>query len=730
MPARTEDPFEGARCKFLLKRDLDRILTVLCNYLALGQFELARALLLQIAKRSFETAVRILSVILWYGPPPTFLCSVSVPSSAHLQWLCYIEYCSLLEDRQETEDALPSWLVKRLEFDVLLAQALLDCAAHGTVCLTADVASELRLYHATLVDALCTSTATDGEDTVHPSPSPPAYPDFPPGFAGMGLQGYSSGPPKQWTIPALRLLPVPGLPLPVSMCLLPGQSVRGVSSAGAETDREREREREGDPWGTSGFGLLHLSSRAVHQLSALVNSQPLLGHALCAALVPSVNSVMSYSNSESSTRGPPDLFSLHGEDETGSKNKNKRRETGERDQRGTGKLGGDGLTRPVHANADPSTLRYAAHLASSRRSARMEMGKARALADGGGIASQVQPQTALSLLLASTLEQMHVALVASSLTHSLSLSLSAPPHLPPFPLQLQRHKLGGMRKGSAVVWRYLSFLNLRKAALPIFLGAGLGPLHQALPPILQFPPDPSDHQQQQSKDRDRGGMQTEHKEHLQLQCSLPILELLAVLALLFDDSQGQGAVGGSRTLLQGGPGSMHAHGGSGPGAGGAMSNRALFHSLTQRLAVLTGAHSTRHEALLSRLAQATAAGGPEEERERPGEGGRGHFQGGDGPPIYGNSASPSPPGTVPGGVPVGPPGLGGRGRSGRETGEESFGDGSLLGWLLGGKRDGLQYGEGGETGTGSSGLVVTPDSAREIMGTLVTALQKPSARPR
>ncbi|OLP91140.1 hypothetical protein AK812_SmicGene27180, partial [Symbiodinium microadriaticum] len=46
-----------------------------------------------------------------YGPPKHWLCSVLVPSSAHLAWLCFIDFQDLIQKHLNKPAQLPRWLV-------------------------------------------------------------------------------------------------------------------------------------------------------------------------------------------------------------------------------------------------------------------------------------------------------------------------------------------------------------------------------------------------------------------------------------------------------------------------------------------------------------------------------------------------------------------------------------------------------------------------------------------
>ena len=234
----TED--EGGRCPFLLENDDSKIVICMCNYYSLGQAELARALLQIIASKNLQKALRVLKKIIWYGPPKHWLCSVLVPSSAHLAWLCLIDFQDLVKIHLNQSAQLPPWLLKHLEFDVLVAQALLDGAAIHSQVLTAEVASELREYHAGL---LCATSLDE---------------DLP-----LDLQV-----PPSFKLPALSLLQVTNQVSPF-VNFLPGLSIQ-------------RQEQIDFP-----FSSKSLTKAAVQQLYDLCRSQPLLGRCICRSLAPS-----------------------------------------------------------------------------------------------------------------------------------------------------------------------------------------------------------------------------------------------------------------------------------------------------------------------------------------------------------------------------------------------------------------------------------------------------------
>nr|PIL99804.1 hypothetical protein TGCOUG_202070 [Toxoplasma gondii COUG] len=234
---------DRALCPFLSENEGSRVTTVLLNCLSLSQFELARAILHQLVASNPVHAVALTASLVLHGPPPSWLCSPSVPSSAHLAWLCAHELVAICERLRRTPaprtasltrdrvtagttarpcggdgvrqtprwasgstppsracggalegvvrrgkwniasesrngvlaypkadlvspgqksrvaaefpisllSIFPVWLVRRLHFDLLLVQALLESAAHGVQIVSAEVATELRMLHAVLL---------------------------------------------------------------------------------------------------------------------------------------------------------------------------------------------------------------------------------------------------------------------------------------------------------------------------------------------------------------------------------------------------------------------------------------------------------------------------------------------------------------------------------------------------------------------------------------------------
>lgn len=143
----------SGRCSFLSEAKEQNLAKIACNYLSLGQFELARLSLQELANKNFVAAASILKGIILAGPPPHWQLSTSVPSSAHLAWLCFHEYCETVSKKTGLLPIVPFWIRQRLEFDFLVAQALLESSVCSEPILSADVASELRCIHIVTLNA-------------------------------------------------------------------------------------------------------------------------------------------------------------------------------------------------------------------------------------------------------------------------------------------------------------------------------------------------------------------------------------------------------------------------------------------------------------------------------------------------------------------------------------------------------------------------------------------------
>ena len=102
--------------------EAERLKVLTCNYLALGQFELARCCMASLYKRDPLAALRVLDDVILVGPPRDWVCSHSVPSSSHLAWMCSIvrhELHGVQRPMQFGRDYV-EWRFASLEFDVIL----------------------------------------------------------------------------------------------------------------------------------------------------------------------------------------------------------------------------------------------------------------------------------------------------------------------------------------------------------------------------------------------------------------------------------------------------------------------------------------------------------------------------------------------------------------------------------------------------------------------------------
>eukprot|EP00397_Hematodinium_sp_SG-2012_P000200 GEMP01000200.1.p1 GENE.GEMP01000200.1~~GEMP01000200.1.p1 ORF type:complete len:2672 (+),score=706.44 GEMP01000200.1:330-8018(+) len=125
---------------------------------------------------------------------------------------------------------IPIWLRKRLEFDMLIAMALLDSAVIDAQVLTADVASELRAFH---TGALCQVYRHEMKNL------------------------------NSITLPNLALLPVTNQLSPFAS-YLPSQTIQVKPQRDASNDDTQT-----------------LSPHAVVELVELAKTQPMLGHHIC-----------------------------------------------------------------------------------------------------------------------------------------------------------------------------------------------------------------------------------------------------------------------------------------------------------------------------------------------------------------------------------------------------------------------------------------------------------------
>ena len=128
---------------FLLESESEKIYKAICNYLSLGQFDPARALLRVHFEREGKTAddsdvVRLLLCLIEFGPPESWICSSSVPSTSHLLSMC-------VDMVTELGGEISSVLKKRCEFDLMLALVYLE---EGNGSYSTRIATELRSRYA------------------------------------------------------------------------------------------------------------------------------------------------------------------------------------------------------------------------------------------------------------------------------------------------------------------------------------------------------------------------------------------------------------------------------------------------------------------------------------------------------------------------------------------------------------------------------------------------------
>ena len=114
---------------FLAVKQERKLRVVACNYLSLGQFALARASLIRLHALAPASAIAVLDSVLDQPLPAEWICTASVPSSAHLRRLCALLRAELQGAPRTLsgESSLP----EARAFDALLATIVLDCEALG-----------------------------------------------------------------------------------------------------------------------------------------------------------------------------------------------------------------------------------------------------------------------------------------------------------------------------------------------------------------------------------------------------------------------------------------------------------------------------------------------------------------------------------------------------------------------------------------------------------------------
>ena len=118
----------------------------ICNYLSLGQFELARPLLrmhhetetqMSDSKSSVSSVINLMLGIIESGTPDGWICSPkSIRSTSHLHNMCI----ELINELVGHNDLVPEWFRLRCDFELRLTLALLE----SEILHNLDVANELR----------------------------------------------------------------------------------------------------------------------------------------------------------------------------------------------------------------------------------------------------------------------------------------------------------------------------------------------------------------------------------------------------------------------------------------------------------------------------------------------------------------------------------------------------------------------------------------------------------
>ncbi len=225
----------GRRCQFLVQDDDAKLAQAFTNYLSLGQFELARALYFRLLKSHPRAAHDIVDTLIAVGPPLEWLCSISVPSSSHLAWLCTT---LTLEEEDDGGPRYPKWKYAQLEFDILLTEALLDRAAAGYPCLNPDVVAQLRYIYFCAIRA-----DVDARRQVESH------------FSDRFIESVRMA---NHRLPELQLLPIPGF-LPPVKSFLAGASIFSVAA-------------------------IQMGLEILEQLKQIMLEQPLLGRAIWSML--------------------------------------------------------------------------------------------------------------------------------------------------------------------------------------------------------------------------------------------------------------------------------------------------------------------------------------------------------------------------------------------------------------------------------------------------------------
>ena len=131
---------------FLLEGESSKIFQCIGNYLSLGQIELARSLArihteserssVDGTSRSRPSVIELLESIVDSGPPDSWICSDSVPSTAHLLSMC-------IDILKEQALVINQLLMHRCEFDLMMALVFLEVGEMEV--LSSECAHDLRV---------------------------------------------------------------------------------------------------------------------------------------------------------------------------------------------------------------------------------------------------------------------------------------------------------------------------------------------------------------------------------------------------------------------------------------------------------------------------------------------------------------------------------------------------------------------------------------------------------
>ncbi|KAJ1613022.1 hypothetical protein OJ253_289 [Cryptosporidium canis] len=114
--------YMGGGYQFLSINNESILLSLTCNYLSLGQYELARSSILQLSLLNLRRVSDILRSIIYYGPPTNWQLSVTVPTSTHFVLACIMEYESFFGK----DIIIENNIIRRVEFDLLMVQMITD----------------------------------------------------------------------------------------------------------------------------------------------------------------------------------------------------------------------------------------------------------------------------------------------------------------------------------------------------------------------------------------------------------------------------------------------------------------------------------------------------------------------------------------------------------------------------------------------------------------------------